>query len=79
MKRKGSKSRTVEQIIRILRQADSGQTVAEICRVHNIAEGTFYRWKKAIRRYGGSRCQALESVRKRKHRVKKDAGRSDAR
>ena len=66
MKRKGSKSRTVEQIIRILRQADGGQTVAEICRVHNIAEGTFYRWKKPIRRYGCSRCQALESVRKRK-------------
>ena len=50
MKRKGSKARTVEQIIRILRQADSGQTVAELCRVHNIAEGTFYRWKK---QYGG--------------------------
>ena len=50
MKRKRSKSRTVEQIIRILRQADSGQTVAEICRVHTIAEGTFYRWKK---QYGG--------------------------
>ena len=50
MKRKGGKSRTVEQIIRILRQADGGQTVAELCRVHNIAEGTFYRWKK---QYGG--------------------------
>ena len=63
MKRKRSKSRTVEQIIRILRQADGGQTVAEICRVHNIAEGTFYRWKK---QYGGmdvadaKRLKALE-------------------
>ena len=63
MKRKASKSRTVEQIIRILRQADGGQTVAEICRVHNIAEGTFYRWKK---QYGGmdvadaKRLKALE-------------------
>jgi putative transposase len=43
MKRKASKPRRVEQIIRILRQADGGQTVAEICREHNIAEGTFYR------------------------------------
>ena len=63
MKRKASQSRTVEQIIRILRQADGGQTVAEICRVHNIAEGTFYRWKK---QYGGmdiadaKRLKALE-------------------
>ena len=50
MKRKASKPRSVEQIIRILRQADGDQTVAEICREHNIAEGTFYRWKK---QYGG--------------------------
>ena len=50
MKRKASKPRSVEQIIRILRQADGGQTAAEICREHNIAEGTFYRWKK---QYGG--------------------------
>ena len=63
MERKANKSRTVEQIIRILRQADGGQTVAEICRVHNIAEGTFYRWKK---QYGGmdvadaKRLKALE-------------------
>ena len=45
MKRKASKPRSVEQIIRILRQSDGGLTVAEICREHNIAEGTFYRWK----------------------------------
>ena len=63
MKRKASKPRRVEQIIRILRQADGGQTVAEICREHNIAEGTFYRWKK---QYGGmeiaeaKRLKALE-------------------
>ena len=37
---------TTEQIIRILRQADSGQTIEEICREHNISEGSFYRWKK---------------------------------
>ena len=63
MKRKTSKLRSVEQIIHILRQADGGQTVAEICREHNIAEGTFYRWKK---QYGGmdiadaKRLKALE-------------------
>jgi putative transposase len=63
MKRKTSKPHSVEQIIRILRQADGGQTVAEICREHTIAEGTFYRWKK---QYGGmdvadaKRLKALE-------------------
>jgi hypothetical protein len=40
MKRKASKPRSVEQIIRILRQADGGQTVAEICREPNYTTPT---------------------------------------
>ena len=35
-----------EEIIRILRQADGGETAQAICREHNISEQTFYRWKK---------------------------------
>jgi len=63
MSRKTNKPRSVEQIIRILRQADGDQTVAEVCRAHHIAEATFYRWKK---QYGGmdvadaKRLKALE-------------------
>ena len=55
---------TTEQIIRILRQADSGQTIEEICREHNISEGNFYRWKK---KYGdmdladGKRLKEIEN------------------
>ena len=37
---------TTEQIIAILRQADTGKTVEEICRVNNVSEQTFYRWRK---------------------------------
>ena len=44
------KSHSTEEIIRILRQADSGQTAQAVCREHNISEQTFYRWKK---KYGG--------------------------
>ena len=61
MKRKASKPRSVEQIIRILRQADGGQTIAEICREHNIAEGTFYRWKK---QYGGMEIAEAKRLRR---------------
>ena len=71
MKRKASKPRTVEQIIRILRQADGGQTVAEICRAHNIAEGTFYRWKK---QYGGmevAEAKRLKGLEKENAELKK--------
>ena len=38
------KRHTTEEIIRILRKADEGQTVEEVCREVNISEQTFYRW-----------------------------------
>ena len=44
------KSHSTEEVIRILRQADGGQTAQAVCREHNISEQTFYRWKK---KYGG--------------------------
>ena len=40
------KKHNPEEIIRILRQADAGQLVPEVCREYNISEATFYRWKK---------------------------------
>ena len=40
------KPHRTEEIIRILRQADSDQSVESVCREHNISEATFYRWRK---------------------------------
>ena len=40
------KTHSTEEIIRILRQADGGETALSVCRGHNISEQTFYRWKK---------------------------------
>jgi len=40
------KTHSTEEIIRILRQADGGETALSVCREHNISEQTFYRWKK---------------------------------
>ena len=45
-----SKTHSTEEIIRILRQADGGQTAQAVCREYNISEQTFYQWKK---KYGG--------------------------
>ena len=39
-----------EQIIRILHEAESLDNVREVCRQHNIAEQTLYRWR---RQFGG--------------------------
>ena len=41
---------TTEQIIRILKQAESGVKVKDIIREHGISEQTYYRWKS---KYGG--------------------------
>ncbi len=43
------KQHSTEEIIRILRQSDTDQTVEPICRESNISKATFHRWK---RKYG---------------------------
>jgi putative transposase len=40
------KRHSTEEIIRILRDADSGKAIEELCREHNISQQTYFRWKK---------------------------------
>lgn len=40
------------QIIAVLKQAEAGTPVPELCREHNISSGTFYNVAIQIRRYG---------------------------
>lgn len=56
--------------MRILRQAEGGQGVAQVCKEHNISEQTFYRWK---RKYGGmevSDAQRLKQLEEENRRLK---------
>ena len=62
---------TTEQIIRILRQADSGQTIEEICREHNISEGIFYRWKKKYGDMDLADAKRLKEIEKENSELKK--------
>jgi putative transposase len=39
-----------EQIIKVLKEAESGMAVAEVCRRRGVSEATFYNWR---RKYGG--------------------------
>ena len=40
------KTYTTEDKIRILREADTGKSILEVCRAHNISEVSFHRWKR---------------------------------
>jgi putative transposase len=45
-----------QQIAFILRQAEEGTTVEEVCRKAGISEATYYNWRK---KYGRSTVDAL--------------------
>ena len=62
---------TEEQIIRMLREADAGTEVLEICRREGISRETFYRWR---RKFGGmevSDARKLKSLEEENQRLKR--------
>lgn len=64
---------TPEQIVEILREGDS-IGIHEVCRKHNIADVTYYRWK---RMYGGmqtSELQRIKQLEKENKQLKELAG-----
>jgi putative transposase len=52
---------TEEQIIGILKQAQAGVKVVDLCRTHGISDATFYNWRT---KYGGKRLKQLEDENK---------------
>jgi putative transposase len=54
------KSRFSEsQIVSILKEADAGLKVSEICRKHGISDATYYNWKA---KYGGMAVSDLKRM-----------------
>jgi putative transposase len=49
-----------EQIIRILKEVESGISVTEVCRKYGVAEQTVYRWRN---KYGGLETSELQRLR----------------
>lgn len=40
------------QFLAILRQAEGGVPVSELCREHDMSNASFYKWRAKIRRHG---------------------------
>jgi putative transposase len=51
---------SVEQITAVLKQAENGTPILELCRQHGFAEQSFYRWKKL---YAGIETSELRELR----------------
>lgn len=49
-----------EQIIKILKEAETGIPVVELCRKHGISDVSFYTWR---RKYGGMEVQEARRLR----------------
>jgi len=62
---------TDEQILAALRQAESGTTVAEVCRHVGIAEQTFYTWKRQYAGLGLSELRELRQLREENTKLKR--------
>ena len=48
------------QIITILKAVETGRTVADVCREHEIAQTTYYKWKQ---KYGGMQAPDIKRLR----------------
>lgn len=63
---------TESQIVSILKEAESGLSVVDLCRKHGISDATFYKWRS---KYGGlsasdlKRLKALEDENRRLKRM----------
>ena len=59
------------QILSILKQAEAGQVVPDLCREHGISSATFYKWRA---KYGGmdvSMMSRLKELEAENNRLKK--------
>jgi putative transposase len=60
-----------EEILRVLREAESGDSVVEVCRKHGISQQTFYLWKKKYAGLGLSELRELRQLRDENAKLKR--------
>ena len=60
-----------EQILRVLREAESGETVVEVCRKHGISQQSFYLWRKKYAGLGLNELRELRQLREENGKLKR--------
>ncbi|TNM64370.1 transposase [Deinococcus radiopugnans ATCC 19172] len=61
---------TEEQIAFALKQAETGISIAEVCRKMGIAESTFFNWKKKFSGLGVSELRRLRQLEEENRKLK---------
>jgi putative transposase len=62
---------TEEEIFRVLREAEAGSTVVEVCRKHGISQQSFYLWKKKYVELGLNELRELRQLREENNKLKR--------
>ena len=65
------KRHATEQKIRILREADGGKTIVEVCKEHNISEVTFHRWKRQFGQLDVNEARRMKELERENAELKK--------
>lgn len=65
------KAHTEEQIIAALKQYESGEKTADICRKLGISQATFYMWKRQYAGLGVQELRELRQLREENGRLKR--------
>ncbi|WP_432784542.1 IS3 family transposase [Oligella sp. MSHR50489EDL] len=66
-----SKRKREEQIIALLKRAEAGEPIAELCRQEGIAVSTFYKWRSKYDGLDASELKRLRQVEQAHERLKK--------
>lgn len=59
------------QILAILKQAEAGSPVPELCREHGISSATFYKWRSKFGGMDASMMSQLKELQDENRRLKK--------
>jgi putative transposase len=59
-----------EQIVRILKEADAGIKIPELCRKYGISDATYYNWKAKYGGMGVSDVKRLKQLEDENRRLK---------